>query len=157
MITILAIGIAAAVAVFFVLTKTSIGKPKKAPKSEKAAILKQLLAISDAENRIHVSAPSPARSPAPVSTPAPQNDTLRKSKHQQHESKHKRSKRKASQTILTPSSSKQIDGETEEKIRQRAYELYRKRGGVGGNPADDWMQATKDVLSRKAKAGSASP
>jgi Protein of unknown function (DUF2934) len=158
MITILAIGIAAALAVFFVLTKTSIGKPKKAPKSEKAAILKQLLAISDAENRVPVSAaPSPIRSPVPVSTPAPQNDTSRKSRHQQHESKHKRSKRKASQTIPTPSSSNQMDRETEEKVRQRAYELYRKRGGVGGNPADDWMQATKDVLSRKAKAGSASP
>ena len=49
------------------------------------------------------------------------------------------------------------DPKIEEEIRQRAYELYRKRGGFGGNPADDWMQATKDVLSRKAKAGSTSP
>ena len=69
MITILAIGIAAALAVFFVLTKTNIGKPKKAPKSEKAAILKQLLAISEAENRIQVSAPSPTRNSRPCVYP----------------------------------------------------------------------------------------
>jgi Protein of unknown function (DUF2934) len=159
MFTILAIGVAAALAVFFVLTKTGVAKPKKAAKSEKAAIMKQLLAMSDGENCVSASASSPSLSGSPrsVSTSAPRSDSLRKSTYRQHESKQKPSKRKPSPMISTSSSSNQIDGETEEKIRQRAYELYRKRGGVEGNPADDWLQATKDVLSRKAKAGSTSP
>ena len=33
----------------------------------------------------------------------------------------------------------------EEKIRARAYELYLQRGGTGGSPEQDWLQAQKEV------------
>ena len=33
----------------------------------------------------------------------------------------------------------------EEKIRVRAYELYLQRGGTGGSPEQDWLQAKKEV------------
>jgi hypothetical protein len=33
----------------------------------------------------------------------------------------------------------------EEKIRMRAYELYLQRGGTGGSPEQDWLQAQKEV------------
>ncbi len=33
----------------------------------------------------------------------------------------------------------------EEKIRERAYELYLQRGGMGGSPEQDWFQAMREV------------
>lgn len=33
----------------------------------------------------------------------------------------------------------------EEKIRARAYELYVLRGGSGGSPEQDWLQAQQEV------------
>ncbi len=33
----------------------------------------------------------------------------------------------------------------EEKIRVRAYELYLQRGGRGGSPEQDWLQAQREV------------
>ena len=33
----------------------------------------------------------------------------------------------------------------EEKIRTRAYELYLQRGGTGGSPEQDWLQALKEI------------
>jgi Protein of unknown function (DUF2934) len=48
------------------------------------------------------------------------------------------------------------DADIEEKTRQRAYELYQERGGVDGNPTDDWLQAKQEVLSHKARAGTTS-
>jgi len=48
------------------------------------------------------------------------------------------------------------DAEIEEQIRQRAYELYQRHGGIGGNAADDWAQAKKEVLRHKGRAASAS-
>src|SRR5207247_10695941 len=45
------------------------------------------------------------------------------------------------------------DAEIEERTRQRAYELYQERGGVDGNPTDDWLQAKQEVLRHKARAG----
>ena len=50
----------------------------------------------------------------------------------------------------------QADAEIEEQIRQRAYELYQARGGVGGNATDDWQQAKEEVLSHKAKSATTS-
>ena len=45
---------------------------------------------------------------------------------------------------------------TEEQIRQRAYELYRARGGQG-NPLIDWLQPEReliaDVLGAERKRG----
>ena len=34
---------------------------------------------------------------------------------------------------------------TEEKIRQRAYELYEERGRIDGLALDDWLQAEAEV------------
>jgi hypothetical protein len=33
----------------------------------------------------------------------------------------------------------------EERIRMRAYELYLRRGGNGGSPEQDWLQAAAEV------------
>jgi hypothetical protein len=33
----------------------------------------------------------------------------------------------------------------EERIRARAYELYVQRGGQGGTPEQDWLQAVAEV------------
>jgi len=33
----------------------------------------------------------------------------------------------------------------EERIRVRAYQLYLQRGGIGGSPEQDWLQAQKEV------------
>ena len=33
----------------------------------------------------------------------------------------------------------------EEKIRARAYELFLKRGGHGGSPEQDWLQAVAEI------------
>ncbi len=33
----------------------------------------------------------------------------------------------------------------EEKVRQRAYELYLRRGGRGGSPEQDWFQAMQEI------------
>jgi len=50
------------------------------------------------------------------------------------------------------------DAEVEEQIRQRAYQLYEKRGRVDGNAVEDWLIAEEEVLgSRQAKAATASP
>ena len=41
--------------------------------------------------------------------------------------------------------------ETQEQIRQRAYELYEQRGREDGRDLDDWLQAESEVTG-KAKA-----
>ena len=33
----------------------------------------------------------------------------------------------------------------EEKIRARAYELFLQRGGYGGSPEQDWLQAVAEI------------
>ncbi len=37
----------------------------------------------------------------------------------------------------------------EEKIRVRAYELYLQRGGTGGSPEQDWLQAKNEVCGEQ--------
>lgn len=61
---ILIIGVVATLAVLAILSKTWAGEPKKAKKSEKAEIIRQLLALSEHENRIAAAAP-PVRSRVP--------------------------------------------------------------------------------------------
>jgi hypothetical protein len=34
---------------------------------------------------------------------------------------------------------------TEEEIAVRAYHIYLERGGIEGNPDDDWLQAERDL------------
>jgi hypothetical protein len=36
----------------------------------------------------------------------------------------------------------------EEKIRVRAYELFLQRGGHGGSPEQDWLQAVEEIHSQ---------
>lgn len=34
----------------------------------------------------------------------------------------------------------------EERIRERAYEIYLQRGGEDGGEMDDWLQAEQEIL-----------
>ncbi len=47
-----------------------------------------------------------------------------------------------------------------ERIRQRAYQLYEKRGGIDGFALDDWLNAEREILGaqeqRKARAAKGS-
>ncbi len=37
----------------------------------------------------------------------------------------------------------------EEQIRQRAYELYIRRGNEAGSEVDDWLQAEEEILEAR--------
>ena len=39
----------------------------------------------------------------------------------------------------------------EEKILQRAYELYEQRGMTEGHALDDWLQAEAEILGRRGQ------
>ena len=49
-----------------------------------------------------------------------------------------------------------LPGDTEERIRRRAYELYEQRGRVDGFALDDWLEAEREILGaqkqRRVKA-----
>jgi Protein of unknown function (DUF2934) len=52
---------------------------------------------------------------------------------------------------------KPSDAEVEEQIRQRAYQLYEKRGRLDGKAMEDWLMAEEEVLgSRQGKTATAS-
>lgn len=36
----------------------------------------------------------------------------------------------------------------EERVRSRAYEIYLQRGGQGGSPEQDWMQALQEICGQ---------
>jgi Protein of unknown function (DUF2934) len=153
MISILLIGVGTVLLVLAISAKTCAGRPKKAEKWEKGEIIKQLLELSEPENKVSPLAP-PTKNLRLASTPATRGDTLQKATFRQ-----RNSKGKFSRPSRTPSVSirqNQTDAEIEKEIRQRAYELYQERGGAEGNPTDDWLQAKKEVLSHKAKAGTTS-
>src|SRR5438552_1329331 len=150
MIGIVFIGVVTALAVFAILAKTCAGGPKKPEKWEKGEIIKQLLALSDGENSSAAIASPPARSRS-ASTSATRSDTLRKGTSRERNSK--RSYYPISSKPPISLGPNRPDAEIEEKTRQRAYELYKERGGVDGNPTDDWLQAKQEVLSHKARAG----
>ncbi len=40
----------------------------------------------------------------------------------------------------------------EEQIRARAYELYLQRGGRGGSPEQDWLQAKQEICGQQQVA-----
>jgi len=67
MITILSIGVVIALGAIALVAKTLLIKPTKAKKSEKAAIMKQLLALSETESKVSPVAQSAARTRPPVS------------------------------------------------------------------------------------------
>ena len=67
MITILSIGVVIALGAIALVAKTLLIKPTKAKKSEKAAIMKKLLALSETESKVSPFAQSAARTRPPVS------------------------------------------------------------------------------------------
>ncbi|HYL16759.1 MAG TPA: DUF2934 domain-containing protein [Terriglobales bacterium] len=134
-------GVVIALAVFAILAKACAGEPKRAEKWEKGEIIKQLLALSECENSISAIASPPARGLRLASTSATRNDTLRKCTHREHPNP------------PIPLRPNPTDAHIEEQVRQRAYELYQRRGGVDGNATDDWLQAKEEVLGNKAKPG----
>ncbi len=79
MVSIVIIGVVIAVAMFAILAKSHGGGPKRAEKWEKAAIMKQLLALSDRESGVSAIAPA-VRSRAPL---ADRSSTPAKSRPQQ--------------------------------------------------------------------------
>ncbi len=154
MISLVFIAVVTTLAVFAILAKTCAGKTKKAEKCEKGEIIKQLLALSERENRSSVAAAPPDRSPCSASNSSTRGDTSRRGTPRRGNSK-RRYATASSQPPILPRPN-QADAQIEAKIRQRAYELYQERGRVNGNPADDWLQAKREVLSRKARAGNGS-
>jgi Protein of unknown function (DUF2934) len=39
----------------------------------------------------------------------------------------------------------------QEKIAQRAYEIYLERNGAPGNPLEDWVRAERELLQKSRK------
>jgi hypothetical protein len=115
--------------------------------------MKQLLALSEDENRRPASTASAAKPALPASS-ATSGEMLQKAASRERSSKRKHHKK--STQAPNPAKPKPGEAQIEDKIRQRAYELYQERGGVNGDPNDDWLQAKQEVLSRKARAGNGS-
>lgn len=42
-------------------------------------------------------------------------------------------------------------GTLAERIQNKAYEIYQKRGGEHGSDMDDWLQAEKEVMESQKK------
>jgi DUF2934 family protein len=40
----------------------------------------------------------------------------------------------------------------EQKIAQRAYEIYLERNGAPGNPLEDWVRAERELLQKTSKS-----
>ena len=53
-----------------------------------------------------------------------------------------------------------LPGDLEERVRERAYQLYEQRGRVVGFALDDWLQAEREILGaqkqRRVKAATGS-
>lgn len=49
-----------------------------------------------------------------------------------------------------PPSAKKLS--PQEKIAQRAYELYLERNGAPGNPLEDWVRAEREVLQKTRRS-----
>lgn len=150
MISILLIGLVTALPVLAILAKTCGRKPKRVEKREKGEIIKQLLALSNRENSVSAIAPLPARDPRPTSARTIHLDAL-----QPRTGREQTRRRYAPMGASPPISlrSNLTDAKIEEQIRQRAYELYQRRGGGTGNETDDWLQAEEEVLCFKKAQG----
>src|SRR5258708_1505524 len=151
MISILLIGLVTALPVLAILAKTCGRKPKRVEKQEKGEIIKQLLASSNRKDRVPAMAPLPARDPRPTSARTIRMDALRLWTGREQNSKRRYSPMCASPPISVRSN--RTDAKIEEQIRQRAHELYQRRGGWNGNATDDWLQAEEEVLSFKKAQG----
>ena len=40
----------------------------------------------------------------------------------------------------------------QQKIAQRAYEIYLERNGAPGNPLEDWVRAEREILQKTRKS-----
>jgi hypothetical protein len=148
------VGIVTALAVVLIGALKWGDKPKKVSKWEKAEIMKQLLARADQESAVSTigSIPTGSHRLVPASFPSGGAPKKRAGRVQSSEPAVS-ALRRNTPASLKPNPS---DAEIEEQIRKRAYELYQRHGGVGGNAADDWAQAKKEVLRHKARAGASS-
>jgi hypothetical protein len=54
----------------------------------------------------------------------------------------------ASNGRTTSSANNSATNNVEEKIRQRAYELYAERGYVAGYEHEDWLRAEREILGQ---------
>jgi Protein of unknown function (DUF2934) len=149
MINILLIGLVTALPVLAILAKTCRRKPKRVEKWEKGEIIKQLLALSNRENSVSAIAPLPDRNPQPTSARTIRMDALRPCTGREQNSKRRYSPMCTSPAISVRSN--RTNAIIEEQIRQRAYELYQRRGGGNGNATDDWLQAEEEVCFKKAQ------
>lgn len=143
----LIIGFGTALAGFVILAKTYAGGPHKAEKSEKAEIIRQLLALSEQENRALAIVSRPARNPQLAPPSVTPRDASRKGTFLQHKPGCKNSHTNPANPL---SLKDRTDAKIDQDIRRRAYQLYQERGGGEGSATDDWLQAKKDVLSQKA-------
>jgi hypothetical protein len=150
----ISVGIVTALAVILFVALKWGGKPQKVSKWEKAEIMKQLLARADQESAVSTigSISTGSHRLVPASSP-PGGASKRRDGRVQSSEPAISAPGKNTPASLKPNPT---DAEIEEQIRQRAYELYQRHGGVGGNPADDWAQAKKEVLRHKARAGASS-
>lgn len=48
----------------------------------------------------------------------------------------------------TPPAQGPADESTEDRIRERAYEIYQARNGAAGDQLEDWLVAEREVRSR---------
>jgi hypothetical protein len=141
----IAMGVVAALALIALLSRARARKPKKAAKGEKGEILKQLLALSESEGGMSPNPRPRPRNPRPAPASRPRSDTLRRD-----------SRAPINPARSLPLRPNPADAELEAQIRQRAHELYQKRGGVGGSATEDWLRAKEEVLGQKARAAKAS-
>ena len=151
MISILLIGLVTALPVLAILARTYGREPKRVEKREKGEIIKQLLALSNRENNVSAIAPLPGRNPRPTSARTIRMDALQRYAGREQNSERRCFPMCAGSPISVRSN--RTDDKIEEQIRQRAYELYQKRGGGNGNATDDWLQAEEEVLSFKKAQG----
>jgi Protein of unknown function (DUF2934) len=147
-------GIMTALAVILIVALKWTDKPKKISKWEKAEIMKQLLVRADQESAASTigSIPTGSHRLVPASFPTGGASKRRDGRLQSSEPAISAPEKNTPASLKSNPS----DAEIEEQIRQRAYELYQRNGGVGGNAADDWAQARKEVLRHKARAGASS-
>jgi hypothetical protein len=52
----------------------------------------------------------------------------------------------------TRNSSIEPTAEMQERIRERAYELYEQHGRVDGHDCDDWLQAESEIIETRKKS-----
>lgn len=58
----------------------------------------------------------------------------------------KTEQRKTEETVNPPQQQPQQQS-IEERVRNRAYELYEQRGEAGGDPQSDWYQAENEIVT----------